>query len=113
MVEKEKLLQALDEQRQRFADPRLAGDFSRWNKTMQYHFTDRNEHYLIRFVEGQAQPPTQEQLPKPDIRYEMDSDTFLAITNKEITGLKAYQQKRVKLKASMPDMLKLQKIDKL
>ena len=113
MVDKEILLKALDEQRWKFTDPKVAKDFSRWNKTMQYHFTDTGEYYLIRFVDGQPQPPVPEQVPKPDIQYQMDSDTFLAITRKEITGLKAYQQKRVKLKASMPDILKLQKIDKL
>lgn len=113
MVEKQMLLQVLEEQSLRFADPRVSKEFSRWNKTMQYHFTDRDEYYVIRFVEGRVQQPLREQVPKPDIQYEMDSDTFLAITRKEITGLKAYQQKRVKLKASMPDMLKLQKIDKL
>ena len=63
---RETLLQVLDEQRLRFADPRVAKEFSRWNKTMQYHFTDRGEYYLVRFVEGQAQPPTQEQVPKPE-----------------------------------------------
>jgi putative sterol carrier protein len=113
MVDKQTLLQALNEQRLRFSHSKVAKDFSRWNKTMQYHFTDSGEYYLIRFVEGQPQPPAQEQVSKPDIQYEMDSDTFLAINRKEITGLKAYQQKRIKLKASMPDMMKLQKIDKL
>jgi putative sterol carrier protein len=113
MVEKQTLLQALDDERRKFTDPKVAKDFSRWNKTMQYHFTDRGEYYLVRFVEGQPQPPAQEQHPKPDIQYEMDSSTFLAIIRKELTGLKAYQQKRVRLKASVPDILKLRKIDKL
>ena len=112
-MEQEQLLQVLEEQRLRFSDPRVAKEFSRWNKTMQYHFTDLDEYYVIRFVEGRAEPPLCRQVEKPDIQYEMDSDTFLAITRKEITGLKAYQQKRIKLKAAMPDMLKLQKIDKL
>jgi len=43
----------------------------------------------------------------------MDSDTFLAINRKEITGMKAYQQKKVKVKAKMPILMKLQKLDKL
>jgi putative sterol carrier protein len=112
-MDRETLLKLLDEQRLRFADPKVVKEFSRWNKTMQYHFPDRGEYYLVRFIDGEAQPPVQEQVPKPDIQYEMDSDTFLAIIRKEITGMRAYQQKRVKLKASMPDLLKLQKIDKL
>jgi hypothetical protein len=113
MIDTMTLLEVLEEQRLRFTDPRVAKEFSRWNKTMQYHFTDTGEYYLIRFVDGEPQPPTREQVEKPDIQYTMDSTTFFAIVRKEITGLRAYQQKRVKLKASIPDMMKLQKIDKL
>jgi putative sterol carrier protein len=113
MVDKDTLLQAIDEQRSRFADPRVAKEFSKWDKTMQYHFTDTGQYYLIRFVDGRPEPPVEEHVDKPDIQYEMDSHTFLAINRKEISGFKAYQQKKVKLKASMPDILKLQKIDKL
>jgi putative sterol carrier protein len=47
------------------------------------------------------------------VTYEMSSDTFLAIHRKELSGMKAYAQKLVKVKASMPDLLKLQKLDSL
>jgi putative sterol carrier protein len=113
MIDRETLLQILEEQRAKFTDPKVAGSFSKWNKSMQYHFTDLDEYYVIRFMDGQPQPPAKDRVEKPDIQYEMDTETFLAITRKEITGLKAYQQKKVRLKASMPDMMKLQKIDKL
>ena len=113
MVDAGVLLQTIEQQRLKFCDPRVAKDFSRWNKTMQYHFTDSDDYYLIRFVDGQPQSPVREQVAQPDIQYKMDTDTFIAISRKEISGLKAYQQKKVKLKASMPDMIKLQKIDKL
>ena len=113
MADEQALLKALDEQRLRFTDSKIAKEFSSWNKTMQYHFTDGDEYYLIRFIEGQPQPPAREQVSNPDIQYEMDSATFFAITRGEISGLKAYLQKQVKLKASMPDILKLQKLDRL
>ena len=46
-----------------------------------------------------------------EIVYELDTTTFLAITRRELSGMKAYQQKKARLKASLPDMLKVQKID--
>ena len=113
MENRETLLQAIREQLRRFSDPRVARDFSRWNKTMQYHFTDTGDRYLVRFVDGQAHSPVPGEDPKPDIQYELASDTFMAIHRRELSGLKAYQQKKVKLKASMPDIMKLQKIDRL
>jgi hypothetical protein len=35
------------------------------------------------------------------------------MSRKEISGLKAYAQGKVKVRASMPDLLKLQKLDSL
>jgi putative sterol carrier protein len=52
-------------------------------------------------MEGKAESPA--------VYYEMNSDTFAAIARKEITGMKAYMQGKVK--ASMGDLMKLQKLD--
>jgi putative sterol carrier protein len=115
MVEREQLLQLLDEQRLKYSDERVAKNFKGWNKTMQYHFTDTDEYYVIRLENGEPLPVEQleEPLVKPDIQYEMDTETLRAMTRKEISGLQAYQQKRLKLKASMSDMMKLQSLNKI
>ena len=115
MMEREQLLELLEEQRMKFADERVARNFKGWNKSMQYHFTDRDEYYLLKMVDGQPQPPEQvaEPLEKPDIQYEMDTETLRAMTRKEISGLQAYQQKRIKLKCSMSDMMKLQSLNRI
>jgi len=113
MVDTEKLTETLESQRLKFAHEKVAKSFSSWNKIMQYHFTDTDEYYYIRFTDGTAEPVVKGKHEKPDIQYEMSTETFFAIAGKEITGMKAYQQKKVKLKASMPDMMKLQKVDKV
>jgi putative sterol carrier protein len=113
MVEKEKVIETIEIQRKKFTHEKIANSFAKWNKVMQYHFTDTDEFYFVRFVDGITEPVQEGRQDNPDIQYEMSTDTFLAIANKEIPGLKAYQQKLVKLKASMPDMMKLQKVDKL
>jgi putative sterol carrier protein len=48
---------------------------------------------------------------KPEVLYEMSSDTFAAIARRETTGMKAYMQGKIKVKASMTDLMKLQKLD--
>ena len=45
--------------------------------------------------------------------YSMSTETFLSLNRGEITGFKAYQQKKLKIKATMAETLKLQKLDKL
>jgi hypothetical protein len=114
-VERHELEQLLEEQRLKYTDERVAKNFKGWNKTMQYHFTDNDEYYLLRMEDGAPQPVErlEQPLEKPDIQYEMDAETLRAMTRKELSGLQAYQQKRIKLKASMSDMMKLQSLNKI
>jgi putative sterol carrier protein len=108
------LEQCLESFRLKFHDPRVAKDYKNWSgKVMQYHFTDTDEYYHIRFQDGQPQPAVKGKPEKADVYYEMSSEIFRAMSRKEISGLKAYAQGKVKVKASMPDLLKLQKLDSL
>lgn len=100
--------------RLKFMDARVAKDFKGWNgKTMQYLFTDSGEYYHITFRDGEPAPAVRGKPGKAEIQYELSTETFLALARREITGLRAYAQGKVKLRASMPDMLKLQKIDSI
>jgi len=68
---------------------------------------------VIELVKGEPIEIVQEKLVNPDIMYSMSTDTFVSLNKGEISGLKAYQRKLLKIKATMPEMLKLQKLDKL
>jgi putative sterol carrier protein len=106
--------QALETFRKKIMDPRVVKDYKAWSgKVMQYHFTDTGEYYHIRFQDGLPQPAVKDKPEKADVYYEMSSETFLAMSRKEISGLKAYALGKVKVRASMPDLLKLQKLDSL
>ena len=106
--------QALETFRCKIQDPRVVKDYKNWSgRVMQYHFTDTGAYYHIRFQDGLPQPPVKGKPEKADVTYEMSSETFLAMSRKEISGLKAYAQGKVKVRASMPDLLKLQKLDSL
>ena len=108
------LEQTLEMFRLKFTDERVARDFKGWiGKTMQYLFTDTGEYYHITFQEGVPAPAARGKPAKADIQYELSTETFLAMARREITGMKAYTQGKVKLRASVPDMLKLQKIDSI
>jgi putative sterol carrier protein len=106
--------QCLETFRQKIHDPRVVKDYKSWSgKVMQYHFTDTDEYYHIRFQDGLPLAAVKGKPEKADVSYEMSSEIFKAMSRKEITGLKAYAQGKVKVKASMPDLLKLQKLDSL
>ena len=105
----------MEAQRRKFGDERVAHHFKGWNKRMQYHFTDIGEYYLISMVDGAAQPPQRLEKPveKPDIVYEMDTGTLRAMTRGELSGLQAYQQRRLRLRASFFEMMKLQSLNQV
>jgi putative sterol carrier protein len=100
--------------RRKFLDPRVVKDYKGWSdRVMLYHFTDTDEYYHIRFQDGVPLPAAKGRVEKADVFYEMSTATFRAMSRKELSGLKAYAQGKVKVRAAMPDLLKLQKLDSL
>ena len=114
-MSREELLQLLEEQRLRYGHPQVAHNFRGWNKAMQYHISDFDEYFLIRMEEGVAKEPEPMPAPldRPEVSYQMDSQTLRAMTRGEITGQEAFRRRRLKLKASFSDIMKLQSLDKL
>jgi hypothetical protein len=114
-MSREQLLELLQEQRSRYGHPQVVHNFRGWNKAMQYHISDFGEYFLIRMVDGDAQAPEPLSAPleRPEVSYQMDSETLRAMTRGEITGSEAFRRRRLKLKASFSDIMKLQSLDKL
>ena len=111
MPTREELRQLLELQMERFYEEKALKAFQGWTRTMQYYFTDIQEFWYIRVVDGKPGEPNEGKVEKPEVLYEMSSDTFASIARREITGMKAYMQGKVKVKASMGDLMKLQKLD--
>jgi putative sterol carrier protein len=110
----EELSALLEEQRVKFADPKIAHNFRGWNKAMQYYFPDIDEYHVIVIEEGEAQPPEKldEPMKNPEIHYEMSTQVLRAMTRGELSGFQAYQQRKLKLRAAFGDMMKLQALNK-
>ncbi|HEB29496.1 hypothetical protein LCGC14_2848400 [marine sediment metagenome] len=68
---------------------------------------------IIVLVNGEPQEVSTGKSENLDMQYEMTTETFLAIVSKELPGMKAYNQKKVKAKGSMPDLMELQKLEKV
>ena len=110
MLSNEDCVRILESERLRFQEEKNARLLAGWNKTMQYAFGDSGECFHIVFSGGKPGPLVRGKAEKPDIEYRMDTDTFAAITSKALNEMKAFTQGLVKIKASMPDMMKLQKL---
>jgi len=113
MADRSTVLETLREQRGRFTHQKVASSFKGWTRTMQYHFPDLNLFVTLPVTDGVPGEIIEGTAEGAQVNYEMSSDTFLAIHRKEMTGMSAFTRKLVKVKASMPDLLKLQKLDSI
>lgn len=113
MADRGVVMETLRAQNARFGDPKAAASFKGWSRLMRYVFPDIGLSATIRVNDGVPADPEEGGTAEAQVVYEMSSETFLAIARKELTGMQAYTRKLVKVKASMGDLVKLQKLDTL
>ena len=94
----------------RFANPSVQASLKGFTKNLQFKFTDTNEFWLIRAVDGTSATLSQEAVEKPDILVTITTDVLSGIMDKKINGTTAYMQRKIQVKGSMEDLMKLQKI---
>jgi hypothetical protein len=122
----DELVKLLEKERAKYNHEAISHNFRGWNKTMLYYFTDTGEYCRIQMIDGEAQPPERlgsgnrgpidgngNPLQKPEILYQMDTETLRAMAYGELSGFDAYRQRRLKLRASFMDMMKLQSLNAL
>jgi putative sterol carrier protein len=94
----------------RFANPAIQASLKGFTKTLQFKFTDTNESWLIRTVDGKEATLSQEAVEKPDILVTISTDILSGIMDKKVNGTTAYMQRKIQVKGAMEDLMKLQKI---
>jgi hypothetical protein len=84
------------------------------DRTLSCRLTDLDEVVLGRLTSGTVKDlhvqPHGPDLPKADIRLTMDSDDLIALVDGDMHFGKAWATGRVKLEASLRDLLRLRKI---
>jgi putative sterol carrier protein len=94
----------------RFANPAVQASLKGFSKTLQFKFTDTNDSWLIRAMNGTSATLSQESVEKPDIIVTITTDVLAGIMDKKINGTTAYMQRKIQVKGAMEDLMKLQKL---
>lgn len=104
------LLNALEMARKKMIREDGKPAIENWNRQILYHFSDTDEYWLMKIVDGRPEPPIQQpdEGDAADIRLTMTTETFIGLMNGTINGTQAFIGGRVKVKASMADMGKMQ-----
>ncbi len=111
MATKEELEEGLDRVVAKYEDLKSTWAFRRFNKTVQFMYPDLDLSYVLEIAGSEGIKEIKEgTFPRPNIVVKLDSDTFLAILNKEINALDAYSAGKISFKGAMTDLLKLQRL---
>ncbi|MHA1213159.1 MAG: 4Fe-4S binding protein, partial [Candidatus Heimdallarchaeota archaeon] len=105
-----KVLEVLEETRQKFTREDNVKTFKKWTKAALYYFTDLDEYFHFYIKEGVPDSIKEGKIDNPDIFYTLSGAVFIGLMRGEIDGFKAFRKKLVKIKASVKDMIKLQKL---
>ena len=110
MATKEEVKKGLERVAAKLEDPELKKEFERFHKCLQFVYPDINLSYVLELAGGEVKELKEGTAERPNVVVTIDSDTFLAIINKEVNAIDAYAQGKIKFKGAMTDLLKLQKL---
>jgi putative sterol carrier protein len=103
---------AINKMLENFNTEKAKKSFRKWTKTMAFVFTDLEKTYYTNIEQGTPGEVIEGEPEKAHVKITTDSQTWNGIMNGDINAMKAYTAKKLKVKGSMPDLLKLQKIMK-
>ncbi len=95
--------------RDRFSNPEIKEKFRDVVKKIQFDFSDTKEQYLLTIENGNA-TLSKESVSAPDVFISTTTEILAGIINKKINPVIAYSTRKIKVKGSMEDLLKLQKL---
>ena len=109
-MSKEAAIEVLKSNVSRFDSEELKTAFKKWEKVVQYNFTDINEIWCIEVNKGDARLIEGSVKENPELEYLMTTETIVKLSTGELNGMQAYKQGLVKTKGAIRDMLKWKKV---
>lgn len=94
----------------RFKEPAVQAKFRDFKRDVILSFTDLDSSYLLKIHEASVGPFTGALDKKVQVQVVMDSGTFLGILNRTVDGVSALLSGKIKVHASLSDLLKLQEL---
>ena len=110
MTTRKEVIEALEAARGKLLDEKAKEEFQGWTRAIQYYFKDADEFWHFSVVDGVPGELVNEEADDAQVRFTMTEDTLLGLIDGSINGMLAFTTGKVKVKASMKDISKLQKL---
>ena len=104
------IIPLLDRIKGRFDEPSIQESFKGFTKKIMFDFTDTKEQYLLSVVDGKQASVEKSSPQAADVLVTISTDTLAGIMNRKTNPVTAYMTRKIKVKGSMDDLMKLQKI---
>jgi putative sterol carrier protein len=107
---RKKILESIEETREVMLSEENKDRFKGWTRTILYHFTDTDDFFNLEVIDGKPSSIKIGEIEDPDIKFSMTADTMIKLVDRKLKGMVAFTTGKVKVKASMKDFSKLQKL---
>lgn len=94
----------------RFDDPSIRASFKGFEKTLQFHFTDTNQAFVIAVANDGSATLAEKTAEKADITITTTTEVLAGIMDKKVNPMTAFATRKIKVNGAMDDMMKLQKL---
>ncbi len=94
----------------RFDVPAIRESFQGFAKTLQFNFTDTEQHFVIVVANDGSATLEERTAEKPDIDISTTTDVMAGIMDKKVNGITAYMTRKIKVNGNMEDLNRLQKL---
>lgn len=112
-MSEQEAIDAINKILENFKTEKAQKTFRKWSKTIAFEFTDLGKIFYTNIEKGVPSEAI-EGIPerKVHVKIKTDAATWKGIMSGEISGMKAYSRKKLRVKGSTFDLLKLQKLMK-
>jgi len=107
MVDVQPYLQRIVE---RFSIPSIQNSLKGFTRVLLFRFTDTNEDWLIKAVDGKEATLEKSTLANPDVTITTTTDVLAGVMDRKINGMTAFMQRKIQTKGPMEDLMKMQKL---
>ena len=95
---------------ERFRNPSVQSSLKGFTRALLFRFTDTNEDWLVRAVDGKEATLVKETLANPDITITTTTEVLAGVMDRKFNAMTAYMQRKIQTKGPMEDLIKMQKL---
>jgi len=110
MPTRQEVIDALNAAREKLLTEEAKKEFKGWTRTIQYYFPDSDEYWHFEVIDGIPGELINAEADDADIRFTMKEKILLGLIDGSVNGMLAFTTGKIKVKASLKDISKLQKL---